>query len=217
MVKVVAPVSRLDASSLRLIAITDSLRDGIDGLAKRAAAAVAGGATMVQLRLKDETPRTLVEVARALREALPSVPLLVNDRADVALAAGADGVHVASDEVAPAALRRVVPARFIIGVSVGADDEVPRAAGADYVGIGPVFATGRGAAAGAAIGVQRFTQLARLCRVPAVAIGGISPENAGSLISAGASGIAVISALFGAADPTLAARALRAAQDASER
>jgi thiamine-phosphate pyrophosphorylase len=126
-------------------------------------------------------------------------------------------VHLGSDGVAPAALRRVVPARFIIGVSVGADDDVPCAAGADYVGIGPVFATGRGTIAGAALGLARFRELARLCGVPAVAIGGISPQNAGALASAGASGIAVISALFAATDPTLAARVLRAAQDAIER
>jgi thiamine-phosphate pyrophosphorylase len=167
---------------------------------------------MLQLRLMDETARTLVEVARALRRAVPSVPLLLNDRADVALAADADGVHVGNDDLAPAALRRVVPARFIIGVSVGAEDEVPRASGADYVGIGPVFAAGRGAA----MGVARFAELARLCGVPAVAVGGISPENAASVLAAGASGVAVISALFAAPDPMRAARAFRSVLGASE-
>ena len=129
---------RLDPATLRLVAITDSLRDGVDGLAARAAAAVAGGATMLQLRLKDESARVLVEVARALMRAAPSVPLLVNDRADVALAAGAAGVHVGVDDLSPAGLRRVVPASFIIGCSVGSEDEVPRSVGADYVGIGPL-------------------------------------------------------------------------------
>jgi thiamine-phosphate pyrophosphorylase len=208
---------RLDPAALRLVAITDSLRDGIDGLVARAAAAVEGGATMLQLRLKDETPRTLVDVARALRRVAPRVPLLVNDRADVALAADADGVHVGFDDVSPAALRRVVPARFVIGASVGAEDEIERAAGADYVGIGPVFMTGSKTDAGTAIGVARFAELARLCGVPAVAIGGISPENVGAVLAAGASGVAVISAVFAAADPMLAARALRAAQGANGR
>jgi len=202
-------IARLDPAALRLVAITDSLRDGIDGLVGRAAAAVDGGATMLQLRLLDETARTLVEVARALRRAVPSVPLLLNDRADVALAADADGVH---DDLAPALLRRVVPARFIIGVSVGAEDEVARASGADYVGIGPVFA----ADVGMAIGVARFAELARLCGVPAVAVGGISPENAASVLEAGASGVAVISALFAAPDPMRAARAFRSVLGASE-
>jgi thiamine-phosphate pyrophosphorylase len=205
-------IARLDPAALRLVAITDSLRDGIDGLVGRAAAAVDGGATMLQLRLLDETARTLVEVARALRRAVPSVPLLLNDRADVALAADADGVHVGNDDLAPALLRGVVPARFIIGVSVGAEDEVARASGADYVGIGPVFA----ADVGMAIGVARFAELARLCGVPAVAVGGISPENAASVLEAGASGVAVISALFAAPDPMRAARAFRSVLGASE-
>jgi thiamine-phosphate pyrophosphorylase len=211
-----AAIARLDPAALRLVAITDSLRDGMDGLVARAAAAVEGGATMLQLRLMDETARTLVEVARALRHAVPSVPLLVNDRADVALAADADGVHVGNDDLTPASLRRVVPARFIIGVSVGAEDEVARASGADYVGIGPVFAAGGAADVGVAIGVTRFAELARSCGVPAVAVGGIAPENAASVLAAGASGVAVISALFAAADPTRAARAFRSVLGASE-
>lgn len=212
----VTNASRLDPAALRLIAITDSLRDGVEGLTGRTIAAVAGGATMVQLRLVDETARTLVAVARALRAAVPGVPLLVNDRADVALAADADGVHLGGDAIAPAALRRVVPARFIIGVSVGSDDEVARAVGADYVAIGPVFATSSRTDTGAPIGVARFAELARSCRAPAVAVGGISPDRVGTLLGAGASGVAVISALFGSSDPMRAAGALRAALDASE-
>ena len=206
-----------DPSSIRLIAITDSLRDGPRGLALRAAAAVVGGATMIQLRLKEESARSLVEIARMIRATVPGVPLLVNDRADVALAAGAAGVHVGVDDLSPSALRRVVPPGFIIGASVGSDDEVDRASGADYVGIGPVYATGSKADAGSAIGPARFAELARRCGLPAVAIGGISAASVPEVMSVGANGIAVISALFGAADPTLAARALRAALDANER
>ena len=209
--------ARWDPASLRLIAITDSLRDGIDGLASRALSAVLGGATMIQLRLNDESPRTLVEVARALCAALPLVPLLVNARADVALAAGAQGVHVGVDDIAPAVLRRILSREFVIGVSIGDDAEIARSAGADYVGIGPVFGTGSTAGAGTAIGIVRFAEIARLCGLPAVAIGGVSAENAGAVMMAGASGIAVISALLSSPDPTQAARALRAAQDASGR
>jgi thiamine-phosphate pyrophosphorylase len=204
------------ADALRLIAITDSLRDGIDGLAERAAAAVRGGATMVQLRLADESPRVLADAARALRRAVPAVPLLVVDRADVALATGAQGVHVGSDGIAPSALRRVVPEGFIIGISVGSDDDVARVPGADYVGIGPVFVAG-GSGAAPALGLERFRALVERCRVPAVAIGGIAPDTVGAAVMAGASGVAVISALFGAADPMRAARALRSALDATER
>jgi thiamine-phosphate pyrophosphorylase len=206
-----------DPSSVRLIAITDSLRDGPRGLALRAAAAALGGATMIQLRLKEESARSLAEIARSILMMVPEVPLVVNDRADVALAAGAAGVHVGVDDLAPALLRRVVPPGFIIGASVGSDDEVARAAGADYVGIGPVYATGSKADAGAAIGPERFAELARRCGVPAVAIGGITSERVAEVMSAGASGVAVISALFGASDPTIAARALRSALDATGR
>jgi thiamine-phosphate pyrophosphorylase len=206
-----------DPSSIRLIAITDSLRDGPRGLALRAAAAAFGGATMIQLRLKEESARSLVEFARTIQVMVPDVPLVVNDRADVALAAGAAGVHVGVDDLAPALLRRVVPPGFIIGASVGNDDEVARAAGADYVGIGPVYATGSKADAGAAIGAARFAELAKRCALPAVAIGGITSDRVPEVMSAGASGVAVISALFGAPDPTQAARALRSALDASGR
>ena len=206
-----------DPSMLRLIAITDSLRDGIDGLCTRAMASVLGGATMLQLRLKEESARTMVEVARALRAIAPRIPLLVNDRADVAMAAGAQGVHVGVDDVAPAALRRIVPPGFIIGASVGDDTDVARTVGADYVGIGPVFPTGSKSDAGTAIGIERFAALARRCGLPAVAIGGVSADNAAALMASGASGLAVISALFSSVDPMQAARALRSAQDASGR
>ena len=212
-----AAARTFDASSVRLIAITDSLRDGPRGLALRAAAAVLGGATMIQLRLKEESARSLVEIARIILATVPDVPLVLNDRAAVALAAGAAGVHVGVDDLAPALLRRVVPPGFIIGASVGSDEEVARAEGADYVGIGPVYATGSKSDAGDAIGPDRFAQLARRCGVPAVAIGGITSGRVAEVMAARASGVAVISALFGASDPTLAAREIRSALDATGR
>ncbi|HXY32332.1 MAG TPA: thiamine phosphate synthase [Gemmatimonadaceae bacterium] len=195
---------------LRLLAITDDLRDGRDGLVARALSAVRGGATMVQLRLKDEDARTLVEVARALIAALPSgTPLIVNDRVDVALAAGAAGVHVGADDLSVEAVRRIAPQTFIIGASAGSDAEATQARGADYVGIGPVYETGSKTDAGAAIGVEELGRLIRVCDLPAVAIGGIDASNARAALGAGASGVAVIRAIFGAPDPEVAARALR--------
>ena len=199
-----------DPETLKVLAITDDLRDGRAGLVERAAAAVRGGATMVQLRLKDVDGRTLVEVTRALVETLP-VPVLVNDRADVALAAGAAGVHLGADDVPARALRPALPAGFVIGASVGSDAELSQAEGADYVGIGPIFATASKSDAGDAIGVAEFARLARLADRPAVAIGGISAENAAALIAAGARGVAVIRAIFAADDPSAAARSLRRA------
>lgn len=208
---------RIRADALRLVAVTDSLSGGVEGLARRAAAAVAGGATMLTLRLPDESPRTLADVARALRGAAPDVALLVSDRVDVALAVNADGVHVGGNDLAASAVRRFTPERFIIGASVGGLDDVSRADGADFVAIGPVFAASAGGDASMMMGMERFSDVARACGVPAIAVGGVSPANAGALMAAGAAGVAVISALFGAEDPASAARALRAAMDASGR
>jgi len=213
---------RLRADALRLVAVTDSLRDGVDGLAHRAAAAVQGGATMLTLRLPDESPRDLAEAARAIRAIMPSVPLLVSDRVDVALGVDADGVHLGSNDLPATAVRGFAPERLIIGVSVGSAQEVGRVEGADFVAIGPVYAASVSAAVSdlgesGAMGVARFTELVKACALPAVAVGGVSPSNAAALMVAGAAGVAVISALFGAADPERVARAIRSAQDASGR
>lgn len=202
----------MDPRSLALLAITDDLRDGMVGLATRAAAAVRGGATMVQLRLKHAAPRELVEVTRALVATLP-VPVIVNDRADVALAAGAAGVHLGIDDLPVRAVRAFAPPGFILGASFGDEAEAEHAAGADYVGIGPVWETSSKADAGTAIGLEGFTRLVRQAGAPAVAIGGVTVENAASAVRAGAAGVAVIRAVFGAADPERAAAALRAAVD----
>ncbi len=199
-----------EPSLLTLLAVTDDLGGGADALVARAAAAVRGGATMVQLRLKDVAARTQVDVARRLIAALP-VPVMVNDRVDVALAAGAAGAHVGAADLPVEAVRRLAPRGFIIGASVGGDMDVPQSAGADYVGIGPVFATMSKADAGAAIGVEALARLSRACGVPSVGIGGIDETNAPAVIAAGATGVAVIRALFAAQDPEEMARRLRRA------
>ena len=165
---------------------------------------------MVQVRLKAVEPRGLVEVTRVLVQGL-TVPVIVNDRVDVALAAGAAGVHLGADDLAPAVARRIVPAGFIIGASVGEEREVADAKQADYVGIGPVYDTPSKSDAGAAIGIARFERLALLAARPAVAIGGADDTNAGALIAGGTAGIAVIRAVLGARDPEAAARAIRLA------
>jgi thiamine-phosphate pyrophosphorylase len=197
----------IDRSVLRLVAITDNVRDGQAGLIARASAAVHGGATCVQLRLKDVAARDLVSIARELVRAI-GVPVLVNDRTDVAIAAGAAGVHLGVDDMPVSAARLIAPEGFIIGTSVGSDDDVPLSAGADYVGIGPVFATSSKHDAGTPIGLDEFTRLSVATGIPAVAIGGITSANARSAIEAGAVGVAVISSVFGASDPLTAAREL---------
>ncbi|MEO5903721.1 MAG: thiamine phosphate synthase [Gemmatimonadaceae bacterium] len=199
-----------DTSWLRLIAITDNVRDGQSGLIARASAAVRGGATCLQLRLKDVAARDLVGVARELIKTV-NVPVIVNDRLDVAIAAGAAGVHLGADDIPVCAARSIAPPGFFIGASVGSNEEASRVSGADYVGVGPVFATSSKTNAGTPIGLGEFRRLAHLTGLPAIAIGGITPENARSAIDSGASGVAVISSIFGVSDPFSAAEALASA------
>ena len=197
----------MNTSVVRLMAITDNVRDGQEGLIARATAAANGGATCIQLRLKEVSARDLAGIARELVRAV-SVPVIVNDRADVAIAAGAAGVHLGIDDVPPGAIRTFAPAGFIIGVSVGSDDEVENSAGADYAGIGPVFHTGTKSDAGHPIGADEFKRLAVATGLPAVAIGGITALNANIIMDAGAAGVAAVSAIFGATDPRSAAAVL---------
>ena len=198
----------------RLIAMTDDIDEGREDLVARACAAARGGATMIQLRLKRADARTLADVAGALLAALPAgVPLVLNDRANVALARGAAGVHLGADDPPPAAVRRIAPPGFLIGASVGSDAEVADAAGADYVGIGPLYATTSKPDAGAAIGLAAFARLARSVGIPAVAVGGITASTASDAMAAGAAGVAAIAAIFGAPDPERAAHAFRSGID----
>lgn len=202
----------LDPESLTLVAITDAVQRDARDIVQRALASVRGGATMVQLRLKDADARTQVEVARALVAALPAhVPLIMNDRADLAIAAGAAGVHVGPEDLPAAAVRRLVGPDRIVGVSVGNDAEALQASDADYVGIGPVYATASKDDAGSAIGIVELGRLLLVCARPAVGIGGVDASNAAAVIAAGARGVAVIRALFSASDPEGAARSLRSA------
>jgi thiamine-phosphate pyrophosphorylase len=202
----------LDPESLTLVAITDAVQRDAGDIVQRALASVRGGATMVQLRLKDADARTQVEVARALVAALPAhVPLIMNDRADLAIAAGAAGVHVGPEDLPAAAVRRLLGPDRIVGVSVGNDAEALQASDADYVGIGPVYATASKDDAGSAIGIVELRRLLLLCARPAVGIGGVDASNAAAVIAAGARGVAVIRALFSASDPEGAARSLRSA------
>ena len=178
--------------------------------------AVSGGATMIQARLKSAPARELAALARALVSALP-VPVLVNDRVDVALAVGAAGAHLGQDDPPLDALRPRLPPGFILGLSVGSREEADRVAAwpADYWSVGPCFPTATKADAGAPLGTAGFAALARRAPagVPVIAIGGITAERAAALAAADAAGVAVTAAVFGASDPAAAARALRAAFD----
>lgn len=182
---------------------------------------VAAGAGAVQLRDKEAPPRELLGVARRLRAvtARRGALLIVNDRLDIALAAGADGVHLGPDDVPLAAARRVVPDGFLLGHSTD-DPGVARRAeadGADYLGCGTVFPTTSKADAGAVIGVGGLAAVARSVRIPVLAIGGVTAGRVPLLVGSGASGVAVISAVMAACRPADAARRLRGAVDAARR
>ncbi|MFL5482289.1 MAG: thiamine phosphate synthase [Gemmatimonadaceae bacterium] len=200
----------LDPRILRLVAITDDAEDRRATLVDRVAAAVQGGATSVQVRLKAASPREVVEITRKIILKV-NVPVIVNDRADIALAAGAAGVHVGEADLPVEAIRRFAPAGFIIGASLGSDAEIPNAKNADYVGIGPVFGSDSKGDAGTAIGVSGFERLKGLVDHPAVAVGGITADRAMQIVMHGATGVAVINAIFSAEDPVQATREIASA------
>src|SRR5216110_389589 len=199
---------------LRLMVITDAAllkgRDPIEACRR----ALAGGATMIQVRLKDAAPRDVLTLARALVGAL-SVPVIVNDRVDVALAANAAGAHLGQEDPPLDRLRPHVPPGFLLGLSVGSPGEAERGRAwpADYWSVGPCYATTTKPDAGPPLGLEGFAALARLAPagVPVIAIGGITAANAGALAHAAAAGVAVSAAVWSASEPAAATRALRAA------
>ena len=195
------------ASLVRLMLVTDDVLVAGRDLQALARAAERGGVTAVQLRLKRASARELSEAARALGADL-RVPLLVNDRLDVALAVGAAGVHLGPDDLPVALARRLAPAGFIIGASVGSPEEAAAARGADYWGVGPWRSTGTKADAGEPLGAGGFRRIVSLAgTIPCVAIGGIQPNDVGSVRAAGGAGVAVVSGILSAADVEESARA----------
>jgi thiamine-phosphate pyrophosphorylase len=202
------------AEALRLVVILDTAVARGRDLAALAGLAAEGGATMLQVRAKSAPAAHVAALTRAVRAAAPHLPVIVNDRLDVALAAGATGCHLGQDDFPIDAALTIVPAGFWLGGSAGTPEEARRAAaaGAHYLGIGPIRTTGSKADAGSAIGVAGFKAVhAAAPGIPAVAIGGVNHELVADLRAAGAAGIAVIGAVLEAADPLAATRDLRAA------
>ena len=173
---------------------------------------VDAGATAIQLRDKHADGRTLLETARRLL-AITSpahVPLVVNDRLDVALAAGADGVHLGPDDLPVRAARALASRPFLIGYSTDDPAEARRAAddGADYLGVGAIFGTrSKPGLADEAIGPERVRAVLHASQLPCLGIGGITPANAASVYATGA-GLAVLSAVMSAPEPRRVVRAL---------
>lgn len=200
---------------LRLHVLTDRAGSRGRDLFSVAEAALAGGATVIQLRDKMASTAQLLEEGRELRKLTRAhhALLIVNDRVDVALVLDADGAHVGQDDLPAHIARRLLGPKRILGVSAGnlAEAAAAVAVGADYLGVGPIFGTQSKADAGAPIGTRLLSELAGRYSIPLVAIGGITAENAGSALRAGAIGIAVISAVAGAEDCRLAASHLATA------
>jgi thiamine-phosphate pyrophosphorylase len=193
-----------------MLVTDDGLLAGRDPL-EVARLAVRGGVTCIQLRLKQAGARELCALARALRAAV-DVPVLVNDRPDVAAAAGT-GVHLGPDDLPPALAQRILPPQAMLGISVGSPEEAGRAlalpsgGSAVYWGVGPWRVSGTKADAGSPIGAEGFGRIVALaCGRPCVAIGGIRPADAGAVRRAGGAGVAVVSGILGHADVEAAAR-----------
>lgn len=199
-------------SRLALHVLTDRAWSRGRSTLEVAEAALRGGATVIQLRDKDASTRTLVEEGRVLRKLTHNYNalLIVNDRIDVALAVDADGAHVGQDDMPGELARRLLGPERILGISAGNMDEAMAAveAGADYLGVGPIYATRGKVDAGQPTGLGLLTEIARRYTTPQVAIGGVTSANTREIIQAGAAGIAVITAVVNAEDITAAARTL---------
>jgi thiamine-phosphate pyrophosphorylase len=175
--------------------------------------ALLGGADVIQLRDKTAAGRRLLEAALSIRADTRrhGAVFIVNDRVDIALASGADGVHLGQEDMPLAAARIMMPEPYCIGISVGSVEQAQAAfrEGADYVAVSPVFSTGSKSDAGPGLGIGLITEIRESVPIPVIGIGGISIDNVGDVIRAGADGAAVISAVVASKDIEKAARDLK--------
>ena len=192
--------------------ITDTTLQSRFTHAELAELAIQGGADTVQFRQKHATTRELVATAQAMQKvcALHKVPFIVNDRADIALAVGATGVHFGQDDLPVSIGRRILPSETVIGASARTEEKILAAIteGADYIGFGPIYGTTSKPDAEMAKGLERLRRMCDIAACPVIAIGGIGIETAGDVIRAGAHGIAVISAVCAHPEPAVATHAL---------
>ena len=207
-------VARPDPASWAVMVLTDASRGRSH--VELARLAIEGGADAIQLREKDAACREIhaiaLEIRRLTREA--GAAFIVDDRLEVALASDADGVHLGQEDLLAALARKILGPGKLLGVSAGSAEEalIAERDGADYIGFGPVFeARSSKPDAGAPLGLERLAIARARCTLPIVGIGGIDARNAASVIAAGASGVAVISAVAAADDIPRATRELRAA------
>jgi len=204
-----------------LYVITDRRLSGGKSHPEVMQAAIEGGATAIQLRDKEASTRELVEAGLALRELARrhGVAFIVNDRADVALAVDADGVHVGQDDMPARLARKLMGPNKIVGVSVSTVEEALRAEadGANYISASPVFSTPTKLDTPPPTGLEGLRAIAGAVHIPVIAIGGINEGNVEEVIRAGADGVAVVSAVVAAPDIAEAARRLRVRIKAARR
>jgi thiamine-phosphate pyrophosphorylase len=207
-------VARLNPDALRLYLVTDQALTRGRPLADVVAAAVQGGVTCVQLREKQLGTREFLAQALILKALLAplGIPLVINDRIDIALACGADGVHLGQNDLPADEARKLLPPGVFIGWSVESMDDVQQSAAlpVDYLGVSPIFSTPTKTDTKDPWGLEGLAVVRAATRLPLVAIGGIHAGNARDVLRAGADGLAVVSALCAADDPQAAAAHLRA-------
>lgn len=204
-------------SDLRLYLVTDrslALGRSLECVVEEA---VQGGVTMVQLREKECTTKEFYQLAMRLKKILETyhVPLIINDRVDIALACDAEGVHIGQSDMPYAVARKLLGKEKIIGLSVeNLQDAIDaNALDIDYIGISPVFNTATKTDTAKALGLEGIHAITRISNHPAVGIGGIHPSNAADIITAGAMGISVVSAIMSAPNPKEAAAHLKSIID----
>ena len=209
---------RLDCS---LYLVTDSAMAQVSNLVRLVEEAVRGGVTMVQLREKDISTERFIELARPVRDALRTrdVPLLINDDIEAALAVEAHGVHLGQSDTPWATARQQLGDDAIIGLSIETREQLVEAEqfDVDYFGVGPIFSTKTKATSHPEWGLERLSEARSLTSRPLVAIGGIDASNAADVIQAGASGVAVVSAICRAKDVCAAAKVLRVAIESARK
>ncbi|MGB5216938.1 MAG: thiamine phosphate synthase [Smithella sp.] len=197
-----------------LYLVTDRGLCGAKPLEEVILQAVKGGVSCVQLREKEVSTRFFVEEAIKIKNILQpyDVPLIINDRVDVALACGADGVHIGQDDMPYEIARKLMGPKAIIGLSVETWEDVLASQKLDvnYIGVSPVFATPTKTDTKGAWGLEGLRRIKSFSRHPLVAIGGINPSNVREVLDAGADGVAVVSAICASADPETAAREIDA-------
>ena len=199
----------------KLHVITDTLLQMRFSHVELTEMAIAGGADIIQFRSKSGSTREMINAATQMKIlcSRAGVPLIINDRVDIALAVGADGVHLGQDDFPIPVARKLLGPDAIIGGSAGDMEEAEKclAEGADYIGVGPVYDTKSKTDAGEAMGIENLRIIAEKIPLPIIAIGGITVSDMDELLNAGAHGVAVISSVCLSDDPESAARRLHEA------